>query len=75
MVSAICGCGRDAGQVDVQRDGATIVTGWMCDGCFTDALADMDVKRTQFEALIAAGVPRDKANEIMIARMNGAQTS
>lgn len=42
---------------------------FMCTECYDLAFSEIEEKRRQFEALIAAGVPRDKANQIMIARM------
>jgi hypothetical protein len=46
---------------------------YACGPCFDVAFASLEENRRQFEELIAAGVPRDKANEIMIARIDGAR--
>ena len=48
---------------------------FMCNACFMDAMAEMDEHRRQFDELIAAGVPRDRANAIMIDRIERAKTS
>lgn len=43
----------------------------MCDPCFGRAMDELGEKRKQFDALIAAGVDRETANKIMIARLEG----
>jgi hypothetical protein len=48
---------------------------FMCDECFAPAMAELDEHRRQFEDLLASGVPRDRANAIMIDRIEGARTS
>jgi hypothetical protein len=48
---------------------------FMCDACSTPAMDELDEHRRQFEELLAAGVPRDRANAIMIDRIEGARTS
>jgi hypothetical protein len=53
----------------VQFTGVVEGNVFMCIGCYDLAFSEFEKKRRQFEALIAAGVPRDKANQIMIARM------
>ena len=44
---------------------------FMCLPCFEVDHADFMEWRRQFEFLIDSGVPRDRANAIMIARING----
>lgn len=48
---------------------------FMCDACFGPALEEMAQLRAQFEEMLAVGVPRDRANAIMINRIEGAKTS
>lgn len=48
---------------------------FMCPSCFDTDMADFDEDRRRFEELIAAGVPRDRANAIMIDRIEGAKLS
>lgn len=43
--------------------------------CWEVFFADLERKRAQFDELLAAGVSRDEANRIMIARMDGEATS
>ncbi len=45
---------------------------FLCDACFSAAAARLAVWRVQFEALLAAGVSRGMANDIIIQRMNAA---
>lgn len=47
----------------------------MCVSCFDPALAEFQERRRQFQELIDAGVPRDRANAIMIERIEGASLS
>lgn len=44
---------------------------FMCAPCFEPAFAELEHNRARFAELIAAGVPRDRANAIMIARIDG----
>lgn len=44
---------------------------FMCGGCFEPAFAEITEHRRQFELLLANGVPRDRANAIMIDRIEG----
>lgn len=71
----ICKCGQTAKPIELVKDGAVVDVGYMCDPCFDQALAGLEVWRSQFNDLIAAGCPRDKANTIVIARMNAEPAS
>jgi len=39
---------------------------FMCEECLAPTMAEVDRLREQFDELIANGVPRDRANAIMI---------
>lgn len=67
-------CGAQTSE-RVEFAGLLEVAVFMCDACFMVAIAEMDVLRHQFDELIAAGVPRDRANAIMIDRIEGAKRS
>ncbi len=66
-------CGRSGSPVQITGLIETTMT--ICDACFDAAVAGLDVLRVQFDELIVAGVPRDEANSIMIARIDGAPQS
>lgn len=55
----------------VELNGLLDGTVFMCLPCFEADHADFMERRRQFEFLIDSGVPRDRANAIMIARING----
>jgi hypothetical protein len=61
--------------VELAKGGEVFAIADICDGCFDRALAGYDVMRAQFDELIAAGVPRDMANDIMCARIQGEASS
>ena len=50
----------------VELTGLLVADVFMCDACFAAAMAEIEVHRRQFDDLIEAGVPRDRANAIMI---------
>lgn len=65
-------CGAAAGnETVIERSGVEVGRGWLCDPCLDRAHAIADENASIFESLLAAGVPRDKANEMMIARLDG----
>ena len=55
----------------VEFIGALDAEVFMCIGCFEPAIAKFQEHRRQFQELIDAGVPRDRANAIMIERIDG----
>jgi len=68
----MCGrCGDPGREIELVRDGTVVGAGALCDVCFAAAAAGADELRRQFEELLAAGIPRDMANDIMIARVTG----
>ena len=49
---------------------------WGChESCFDGFMVEFEEKRAQLQELIDSGVPRDNANEIMIARMDSVAPS
>lgn len=62
-------CGESGVEIVIERDDEMVASNFMCDGCFGAAMEDFAVKRRQFEMLLANGVSRKRANEIMIERM------
>lgn len=75
MISSPClKCGAPAGLVEVQFADGSLGHHLACQKCFDEARADLEEKRRQFDELIAAGVSRSDANDIMIARIRGETT-
>lgn len=68
-------CGQPGHEVVVESAAGEVGRGWMCDPCLAVAEVEFAEIRRQFNELVAAGVPRDRANAIMIARMEGAEVS
>lgn len=64
-------CGEPGEPIEVERHGEIIAAGALCDSCFAQAEAALEELRAQFDSLIAAGVPRETANRIMIDRIDG----
>ena len=52
-------------------DGVEVAGGFLCPKHLDEAFAEMELRRAEFEALLAAGVDRVEANRIMIARIDG----
>jgi hypothetical protein len=70
MASHCAACGkRDAITIDVMRNTVHVTSGTLCRACFLAALAEARVYRAEFDALIAAGVPRGEANRRVIERI------
>ena len=65
-------CGADTDRTSIQLDGSEVAGGYLCRSCFELAWAEFLERRRQFAALLGAGVDRDEANRIMIARGDGA---
>lgn len=55
--------------VEIVKNDEVVAEGELCDGCFGKALDGAAKLRRQFEMLLANGVSRERANEIMIARI------
>lgn len=68
-------CGKPARPITVERDGAEVASGFLCDPCLDAALAGAAKWRRQFDELIAAGVSNADANRTIIARMNAQEVS
>lgn len=64
-------CGRDTGHT-VELTGLVSALQSVCEPCFDAFMVGFEERQRQFAELIAAGVPRDEANRIMIARIDGA---
>lgn len=66
-------CGEaEAEEVEVaQPDGVVIATGSLCESCLARLEAGAEVMRQQFQAMLDAGLSREAANALMIARMDG----
>lgn len=45
--------------------------GHLCAPCLSGALAEFELLRKEFDALIEAGISRDEANRMMIERIEG----
>lgn len=74
MIAPCLKCGTPT-EHHIELTGALAAEVFMCDGCFTPAMAGFEECRRQFQELLDAGVPRDRANAIMIERIEGAQMS
>lgn len=59
--------------IDIAKDGEIILSGALCERCLAVALNEMAEHRREFEALLAAGVSRSDANDMMIAKIDGKQ--
>lgn len=64
-------CGEPGTETIVTREGIEMGRGILCDPCLAQAVAIADDNREIFESLIASGVTRERANEMMIARLYG----
>lgn len=64
-------CGTPCDRTSVVFRGVEVAGGFLCEQCLDAAHAEMAELRVQFEALLAAGVSREEANRIMIARGDG----
>lgn len=47
-----------------EHDGSILMV-WTCDGCIEKYEAHLASVRPVFDAMLAAGVPKDKANDVM----------
>lgn len=74
MTAPCLKCGSDT-ESRVEFTGLLDADVFMCDPCFLAAMAGFEEHRRQFDELIEAGVPRDRANAIMIDRIEKAETS
>lgn len=61
--------------IEVATDGNVVAFGDLCDACFDKALAGANALRDEFEALLAAGVSRETANEHLIAKIRGKESA
>lgn len=61
-----CKCGEAAAPVDVEFRGQIVGTGKSCAKCLMCAMSNLAQVRPVFDAMIAAGVSRELANETMI---------
>ena len=68
-------CGEPGEEVVVESAMGEVGRGFMCDPCLAVAEVEFAELGRQFDELVAAGVPKDRANAIMIARMEGAEVS
>lgn len=60
-----------ARHIHLEFRGLEVGTGYLCNRCLEKAMAEAEVRRGQFEQLLAAGVSREDANKIMIDRIDG----
>lgn len=67
-------CGRDTTH-SVELSGIVSAIQTVCEPCFDEFMVGLEENRRQFAELIGAGVPRDEANRIMIARIDGQAAS
>lgn len=68
-------CGAPAPFTVLARDGVAIGGGRLCDPCFDLAVENAAALREEFEAMLADGVSRDEANQILIAKIDGKAAS
>jgi hypothetical protein len=66
-------CGTQCDRTSLVFRGIEVGSGYLCETCLDAAHAEMAVAREQFEALLAAGISREEANRIMIARHDGTE--
>lgn len=70
-MTACVHCGDRGDPVEVVHEGNVVAAGNLCEPCLAAAIATGEELRRQFDQLIASGIPRDTANAIMIARIDG----
>lgn len=63
--------GGDASPIDCVKDAEIVTAGTLCTPCLSRALDEAAELRADFEALLQAGVSREQANAIIIARIDG----
>lgn len=69
-VLVICSRCADPGrEIAITRDGVVELTITACDNCLAKARSELAALEVQFQALLQAGVSREQANEIMIAKI------
>lgn len=56
-------------KVELASNDVPVLVGRLCNACFEDALDRLYELRKEFEALLAEGIDRERANEIMIDRI------
>lgn len=64
-------CGEPGFETVIAVDGAEMARGILCDPCMTTMIAAAEENRGIFQELLASGVSRERANELMIARLDG----
>lgn len=60
-----CKCGQPARFMELEYQGEIVGTGRACWDCAQKVVADLDKVKPVFEAMIAAGISRELANEAM----------
>lgn len=61
-----CRCGKDGRQRTLVHDGIEIATAVRCDDCVAREDALLDRVRPVFEAMLAAGVERPTARDVVL---------
>lgn len=70
-MSACRGCGKESTtDLEVVKDEAVVVTASLCDACYQEAIDGFKECQRQFQFLVDNGVSRERANEIMIERID-----
>jgi hypothetical protein len=65
-------CGeRKSNAVTIFRDDTLVASGCLCEWCLAAACAEVEILRGQFRDLLDAGLSREAANAIMVARVAG----
>ena len=72
-MTACVRCAAPGKTVELERDGKVEITVTMCDACFASLLAGADELDREFKELVAAGIPRETASAILIAKIEGRQ--
>ena len=70
MSEALCKCGSPAKAIEVAKDDEIVALGFLCSRCFEHALDEAAANRARFQVMLASGISRKNANDILIAEIN-----
>jgi len=68
-------CGAEGEPIEIEMNGETVASGSLCGPCFEQAKEGAAKLREEFDQLLAAGVSRKDANDLLIARMESERAS
>lgn len=70
MTCQRCG-GADGSTITIVHCNTAIARGALCEPCLAIANEDTAKLREEFDALLEVGVSRERANQLMIAKLDG----